>query len=61
MDYHPIPAEESNSPMRSLAQPSKYIRSLDRDSSLKTTRLRLGLLVNFKGLVLKDGIERVVR
>jgi GxxExxY protein len=30
-------------------------------SYLKTTRLRLGLLINFRVLVLKDGIERVVR
>jgi GxxExxY protein len=28
---------------------------------LKTTRLRLDLLINFRVLVLKDGIERVVR
>jgi GxxExxY protein len=30
-------------------------------SYLKTTGLRLGLLINFKVLVLKDGIKRVVR
>jgi GxxExxY protein len=30
-------------------------------SYLKTTGLRLGLLINFKTLVLKDGIKRVVR
>jgi hypothetical protein len=30
-------------------------------SYLKTTRLRLDLLINFRVLVLKDGIERVVR
>jgi len=30
-------------------------------SYLKTTGLRLGLLINFRVLVLKDGIERVVR
>jgi GxxExxY protein len=30
-------------------------------SYLKTTGLRLGLIINFKVLVLKDGIKRVVR
>jgi GxxExxY protein len=30
-------------------------------SYLKTTGLRLGLLINFKVLVLKDGIKRIVR
>jgi GxxExxY protein len=30
-------------------------------SYLKTTGFRLGLLINFRVLVLKDGIERVVR
>jgi GxxExxY protein len=30
-------------------------------SYLKSTRLRLGLLINFKSLVVKDGIKRVVR
>ena len=30
-------------------------------SYLKATGLRLGLLINFKSLVLKDGIRRVVR
>jgi GxxExxY protein len=30
-------------------------------SYLKTTGLRLGLLINFRVLLLKDGIERVVR
>jgi GxxExxY protein len=30
-------------------------------SYLKTTGLRLGLLINFKVMVLKDGIKRVVR
>jgi GxxExxY protein len=30
-------------------------------SYLKTTGLRLGLLINFKVLILKDGIKRVVR
>jgi hypothetical protein len=28
---------------------------------LKATNLRLGLMINFKVLVLKDGIKRVVR
>ena len=30
-------------------------------SYLKATGLRLGFLINFKGLVLKDGIKRLVR
>jgi GxxExxY protein len=30
-------------------------------SYLKTTGLRLGLLINFRVVVLEDGIERVVR
>ncbi|MGO8753201.1 MAG: GxxExxY protein [Thermoguttaceae bacterium] len=30
-------------------------------SYLKTTRLRLGLLINFKAQLLKDGIKRLVR
>jgi GxxExxY protein len=30
-------------------------------SYLKTTGLRLGLLINFKVMVLRDGIKRVVR
>jgi GxxExxY protein len=29
-------------------------------SYLKTTKLRLGLLINFKEIVLKDGLKRVV-
>lgn len=30
-------------------------------SYLKATRLRLGLLINFRLLLLKDGIRRIVR
>lgn len=30
-------------------------------SYLKATSLRLGLIINFNTLVLKDGIKRVVR
>jgi GxxExxY protein len=40
---------------------SSPVREAQFRSHLKTTRLRLGLLINFRVRVLKDGIERVVR
>lgn len=48
MKYDPIPAEDEELAHKLL-------------SYLKATGLRLGLIINFKVLVLKDGIKRVVR
>jgi hypothetical protein len=64
MDYDPIPAEDEELAHEIIGAAIEVHRVLGPgflESISKTTRLGLGLLINFRVLVLKDGIERVVR
>jgi hypothetical protein len=45
--------------MNNWQEPQRTQRA--RRKNLKTTQLRLALLIEFRVLVLKDGIERVAR